>query len=35
MIPFWALTLLHYASVAGALVVLVLLAWHYVRTKDE
>ena len=29
MIPFWLLTLLHWLSISSAVVVLGILAWHY------
>jgi len=34
MIPISLLTVLHYVSLAAAIVILVLLAWHMVQRTD-
>lgn len=35
MIPLWLLTILHYASLLAAVLVLLLLAWQAVRTQND
>ena len=35
MIPFWLLTILHYGSLAAAVLILVLLAWQGLRPQDK
>ena len=35
MIPYWLLTILHYASVTAAVVILVAVGWHYARPRSK